>query len=238
MSKAPTFHWNGASLERTMIETHPWFNPFLAYGSPRAFPHNGIDAPAGVINACDPDRAAEDGYVVAAAVAEAMKPDATVDSIINAVVSHMDCLGGARREFTARVEKTLKIAQRCKDVFELRQPFYERLLARLDDNYWLESVPCALAMLYIAKGDVAQTIIGAVNFGRDSDTIAAIAGQLVGAFKGSDAFPQDWATQVTEANPEVDMRKLAREVCEVMAKSLRERERVAGYSAGFSTKST
>ena len=90
VSKIPTFHWNGGDLERILIETHWWFDPFEAYSNPRAFHVNGIDAPAGVINAFDPDRAAEDGYVVAAAVAEAMKPDATVDSIVNAALSHAD----------------------------------------------------------------------------------------------------------------------------------------------------
>jgi ADP-ribosylglycohydrolase len=227
VSKNPTFHWNGGALERTMIETHPWFDPFLAYSDTRPMRSIGIDAPAGVINAFDPESAAKDGYVVAAAVAEAMKPDATVDSIIDAVISHSDCLGRARREFVARVEKVLEIAKECRDVFALRQPFYERLLARTD--YWMESIPCVLAMLHIAQGDPELTIIGTVNFGRDSDTIAAIAGQLVGAFRGSDAFPEEWVRQVTEANPEVDMYQVAQEVCQVVVKILRERERSVSY---------
>ena len=227
VSETPTFHWNGGNLERTLIETHPWFDPFEAYDNPRPLRSIGIDAPAGVINSFDPEQAAKDGYVVAAAVAEAMKPDATVDSIINAAVAHADCLGGLRREFVARVEKVLKIAKECKDVSDLRQPFYERFLVKTP--YWLEYIPCVLAMLHITQGDPQLTVIGAVNFGRDSDTIAAIAGQLVGAFRGSDAFPAEWVRQVTEANPEVDMYQVAQEVYQIVVKILRERERSVNY---------
>jgi len=224
VSDAPTFHWDGGHLERTMIETHPWFDPFEAFASHRPFHIIGIDAPAGVINAFDPDRAAEDGYVVAAAVAEAMKPDACVDSIINATISRAGCLGRFRREFVARVEQVLEIASKCRDVSDLRQPFYKRFLTNAD-RYWMESVPCVLAMMRITDGDPAQTILGAVNFGRDSDTIAAIAGQIVGALKGCDALPEKWIAEVTAANPEVDMRQLAQAVSEVVIGVLRRRKR-------------
>jgi ADP-ribosylglycohydrolase len=111
VSKQPTFQWHGGELERIMIETHGWFSPCEAFRSPKPFHSNGVDAPAGLINAFDPARAAEDGYVVAAAVAEAMKPDATVESIIQAVLANAGCLGGRRREFTARVERLLDIAR-------------------------------------------------------------------------------------------------------------------------------
>jgi len=38
-----------------------------------------------------------------------------------------------------------------------------------------------------------------VNFGRDTDCLAAIAGGLAGALSGAGGIPSDWIAQVNEA---------------------------------------
>jgi ADP-ribosylglycohydrolase len=73
----------------------------------------------------------------------------------------------------------------------------------------MEMIPAALAVCYVAKDDPAAAIIGAANLGRDADTIASIAGELMGALHGVDALPAEWVEQVERLNPEPDMAEMA-----------------------------
>lgn len=56
------------------------------------------------------------------------------------------------------------------------------------------------SMYWANKDSFEECIIGAVNHGGDSDTIAAIAGGLAGARFGFDAIPKRWVKQL---NPDV-----------------------------------
>ena len=62
----------------------------------------------------------------------------------------------------------------------------------------IEELPVALGMLLVADGDYRHAVLGAVNYGRDCDSIATMAGALAGAL-GSPA-PETWAKQVSEAS--------------------------------------
>jgi ADP-ribosylglycohydrolase len=75
-----------------------------------------------------------------------------------------------------------------------------------------ETVPCSLALFYLARGSVRQAIVYAANFGRDADTIGAMTGAIGGAFQGVDGLGSDWVTKATAALPGQDelARKLAR----------------------------
>lgn len=53
-------------------------------------------------------------------------------------------------------------------------------------------------MLVVAGGDYRQAVLGAVNYGRDCDSIATMAGALSGAL-GS-PVPDDWSKTVSEAS--------------------------------------
>jgi ADP-ribosylglycohydrolase len=48
-------------------------------------------------------------------------------------------------------------------------------------------VPAALALSLLAKGDPETAIIYGANFGRDTDTIACMAGYICGAYAGLSA---------------------------------------------------
>ncbi len=48
-------------------------------------------------------------------------------------------------------------------------------------------------------GDFTDSVLTAVNMGRDADTTAAVAGALVGATRGVHAIPADWATAIAPA---------------------------------------
>lgn len=67
-----------------------------------------------------------------------------------------------------------------------------------------ESVPAALAAAHFAKGDPALAIELCANARGDTDTTAAMAGGICGAYKGWQALPEDWRSLVVKVN-NVDM---------------------------------
>jgi ADP-ribosylglycohydrolase len=75
-------------------------------------------------------------------------------------------------------------------------------------------------MLVVADGDYRPAVLGGVNYGRDSDSIATMAGAISGAMRGLPAIPADWAVAVADASrldlraPGQTMAAVAREVFE------------------------
>jgi ADP-ribosylglycohydrolase len=59
-----------------------------------------------------------------------------------------------------------------------------------------EAVPLALGLAIASNGRFEDAVLAGANIGRDADTIAAIAGSLVGAEKGIDAIPGRWIERV------------------------------------------
>lgn len=181
-------------------------------------------APVGLVNAANPAAAyaealdiagahqssygREAAGVLAAGVAAACAPGATPDSVVAA------CLSLAKDGTRAAIEKVCEEARRHTG-FEsalgpLRQavapydtvgPDYRNpsLGARRPSRlHAIEELPIALGMLTMAQGDFRQAVLGAVNYGRDCDSIATMAGALAGAL-GS-PVPKDWARTVAEAS--------------------------------------
>ena len=58
------------------------------------------------------------------------------------------------------------------------------------------------------RGDVRESIIGAVNMGNDADTVATIVGAITGTRSGIAAVPEEWTSLVERAN-DLDFRNLA-----------------------------
>ncbi|MFE7858029.1 ADP-ribosylglycohydrolase family protein [Streptomyces sp. NPDC057403] len=181
-------------------------------------------APVGLVNAADPARAyaeaidvagahqssygREAAGVFAAAVAAACAPDATPDSVVAAALSL------AKDGTRAAIEQVCEVAARHTD-FEsalgpLREavtpydtvgPDYRRpsLGARRPSRlHAIEELPVALGMVLVSGGDFRHAVLGAVNYGRDCDSIATMAGALTGAL-GS-PVPEDWSKTVAEAS--------------------------------------
>ncbi|MBU3692319.1 MAG: hypothetical protein FGM47_02220 [Candidatus Nanopelagicaceae bacterium] len=59
-----------------------------------------------------------------------------------------------------------------------------------------EAVSLAMAAVLYGAGDYVETLLFAVNLGRDADTIAAMAGAVVGAMSGYEAIPDNWKRAV------------------------------------------
>jgi hypothetical protein len=59
-----------------------------------------------------------------------------------------------------------------------------------------EAVGLAFGAFAAARGEFRESVLMAVNMGRDADTTAAVAGALAGALRGERTIPADWATTI------------------------------------------
>ena len=69
--------------------------------------------------------------------------------------------------------------------------------------------------LEFGKGDFEKTMQFIVNYGRDNDTVAAVAGMILGAKLGYKALPQELREKVLKVNKEnlgIDLEALAKEM--------------------------
>src|SRR5690606_17701071 len=57
----------------------------------------------------------------------------------------------------------------------------------------IEELPIALGMVALADGDWRDAVLGGVNYGRDADSIASMAGAITGALHGPSAIPGELA---------------------------------------------
>lgn len=205
-------------------------------------------APVGLLNIADPAGAyaeaidiagahqtsygREAAGVFAAAVAAAGTPGATIADVVDTCLDLAK--DGTRAAITAVVEAaelvgTYQEAIRTGVLRTAVRPFdtvaddyrNQGLAARLPSRvHSIEELPIALGMLTIADGDLKTAILGATNYGRDSDSIATMAGAIAGALQGDRSIPEDWLAQVREANRidlEGPVQEFARLVPEVRA---------------------
>lgn len=167
-------------------------------------------SPIGALHAGDPRQAALDtknvasilqsriGYGLdcaaaeAAAVAEAMRPEATVESVIEAAKSFVAA------PVAEVIDEAIAIAAANPDIRSVREPFFKKYgwLPAFDG---MEVLAESMALFYITQGDARLSIIGGSNFGRDTDCIACVAGAIAGAFCGASRLPKYWIDTVETA---------------------------------------
>ncbi|MGW5418991.1 ADP-ribosylglycohydrolase family protein [Streptomyces sp. NPDC003943] len=183
-------------------------------------------APVGLVNAANPAAAyaealdiagahqssygREAAGVFAAAVAAACVPGATPRSVVDTALALAKDGTRAAIEAVAEVadahqdfEPALTPLRRAVAPFDSVGPDYRApsLDARRPSRvHAIEELPIALGMLLVGAGDYRRTVLGSVNYGRDCDSIATMAGALAGALHGESAVPRDWAKQVAEAS--------------------------------------
>ncbi len=177
-------------------------------------------APVGLVNAAHPAGAyaealdvagahqssygREAAGVFAAAVAAACAPGATPDSVVAA------CLSLAKDGTREAVEKVSEEASRHTDVESALRPLREAVAPydTVGDDYRspslgarrpsrlhaIEELPVALGMVVAARGDFRHAVLGAVNYGRDCDSIATMAGAVTGALGSPvpEGGPRPW----------------------------------------------
>jgi len=218
-------------FDRTLVELARAGVPASELGRLWPFPNVVSVArashPLGLINAGDPQRAADDALEVGkvyspantpalrwaalydAAIAEACKPDATVESALGAAKrfaryrAEPNSLEGLYNTIERDIEHALELAARHTDPMGMRDAFYERYHGGGYVTYGMsqanEIVSKGLAVFTVSKGEPKAAILAAVNFGRDTDCLAAVAGGLAGALSGAQTLPPEWIAQVNEA---------------------------------------
>ncbi|MFK8912168.1 ADP-ribosylglycohydrolase family protein [Streptomyces sp. YS-3] len=197
-------------------------------------------APVGLVNAANPAGAytealevaaphqssygREAAGVFAAAVAAACAPGATAATVVET------CLSLAKDGTRAAIEAVAEAAAGHTDFesaltplrtavapFDTVGPDYRApsLGARRPSRlHAIEELPIALGMLLVADGDFRTAVLGAVNYGRDCDSIATMAGALAGALRGEGPVPAAWSEQIAEAS-RLDLYAPARALTEV-----------------------
>ncbi|MBK5093097.1 MAG: ADP-ribosylglycohydrolase family protein [Actinobacteria bacterium] len=129
----------------------------------------------------------------AAAIATALSKGATVQSVIDTARSN------ASPQMRSAIERALSASEPYSDVYSVRPALYRccRRLVTIDAR---ETIPMALAMFWLADGDPMTAVVGGANLGRDSDTIAGMAGLLSGALRGIEAIDKSIYGKVCEVN--------------------------------------
>jgi ADP-ribosylglycohydrolase len=205
-------------------------------------------APVGIANAGAPEGAyvealdltaahqssygREAAAVLAASVAEALRPDATVDSVVSvatvlakdatrsaieAVVDAASALDGWRHGGLAALRAAVARFDTVGEHYAQPGP-----IARTPSRvHAIEELPVALGLLVATRGDYAETVLGGVNYGRDSDSVASMGGALAGALGSS--VRRDWVDEVGEAS-KLDLEEPGRTMAQV-AQEIFERDR-------------
>ena len=200
----------------------------------RLWPFNNVVSMArashtlGIINAGDPLGAAQDVYDVGlvyagemtfalrwaalydAAIAHALTPDATVESVLETALTFADYRGQKGTPYAGydtikrEIERALEIAaQHVGNPLAMRDTFYEIY----DGGRYIvysasqanEVVAKGLAIFAASRGDTRKALLTAVNFGRDTDCLAAVAAGLAGALSGAMSLDPAWIAQVNKA---------------------------------------
>jgi len=152
------------------------------------------------------DDAFEWGGVYNAALALAVLPGATINSVIEGALKY------ATPDMRKEIEYGLSIAGRYSNPMD--KGFREELNKMYEDpespycaskritkyigSSIYENVTCSFAILKASKGNVELAVRIANNRGRDTDCTAASAGGLAGALTGTSTIPEEWIKKLDE----------------------------------------
>lgn len=189
-------------------------------------------APVGIVNAGHPVAAAaqateiaslvhvtdnafcqDAAAAVAASIAAALAPGATVDSIIDAALKSVR--GWSAEEMRDLIVAALDLARSATDFGTFRTAYHQRFRRSVicDSR---ETIPATFGIVWMAKGDPSVATAMGANFGRDCDTIACMAGGICGALQG--VTPSN-AAVINQLSPGVRdaQRTLAARLCDLAA---------------------
>lgn len=166
--------------------------------------------PIGIINAGNPRQAALDARdiarlvqpahglgwdypaAVAAGIAEALRPGADVQSVVQAAIADV------RSEVRDGILEDVALAQGKKDLWELRTALQARYGAQ-DHRLGHILLGTAFAIFTHVAGNPREAIMAGVNMGIDTDCVSAVAAGLCGALSGTAQLPPEWIETVDRA---------------------------------------
>jgi ADP-ribosylglycohydrolase len=135
------------------------------------------------------------GQAIAAAVASAM----TASSWETVLEAGRAAVPGD--SWSARmIDRAVAIGRSAPSARGAVDELYEQL--SIFHYPWADVAPEATALTFgvfaAARGEYVDAVLGGVNVGRDSDTIAAMAGAMAGALHGAQAVPERWRERINE----------------------------------------
>jgi ADP-ribosylglycohydrolase len=179
-------------------------------------PGDPIAAVEDAIIACTPthftDVAVSGACAVAAAIAQALTPNTTLEEIVNIAVWAADV--GLRRGspwLGASVARKIDFAVRLATDVNVNdsdriQNLYDLIGSTLATA---DAVPCAFGILAMADGDPVEAAIYAAALSGDADTVGAMACAIAGAWRSVDAIPLEHIEILRQANPQYDFEETA-----------------------------
>jgi ADP-ribosylglycohydrolase len=201
-------------------------------------------APVGIANAGDPDGAyaeavdiagahqssygREAAGVFAAAVAAAAAAGADATAVVQACLrlakdGTRDAIAAVAEAASGHTDVLAAIPalRAAVEPYDSVGPDYRAPLLdsrRPSRTRSIEELPVALGMALVSGGEFRAAVLGAVNYGRDADSVASMAGAVTGALGGRGGIPAEWAEAVSAASridlitPGVVMAEVAREI--------------------------
>ena len=235
----PELETTSVGLQRVFL-AEKWLVARLFYGhvDPREAGVGNIvncgaamySAPIGIANAGNPDGAyaeaidiagahqssygREAAGVFAATVAAALRPGASVETVVGAALRLAK--DGTHAAIDAVTDAATRLPAGTIDVTPLRPVMapFDTLGEQYRDPglgarrpsriHSIEELPLALGCVVASGGEYRQAVLAATNYGRDSDSIATMAGAICGALHGIEAVPKDWRETVAE-NSRLDL---------------------------------
>lgn len=173
--------------------------------------------------------------VTGIAIAAATKPGATVNSVIGAI---LEIRPGWDPGVAREIDRGLKQTASCRDFREMRKAF-DAIYSGAGTPYAFSSanevVTKAVCIFRMARGNPKDAVIAAVNMGRDTDCLAAVAGGIAGALTGGEPMPSEWIRQcdyATTLNRFTNSQRTLRQHGDGLYEAFRARlERMKAYTA-------
>lgn len=175
--------------------------------------------------------------VFAAMVASAVAPGATVEDVVSAAleIAHDGTLAALRAVVDAfdgwttvptTDEEERALARKVREVvapFDSVGPEYRQMsmdARRPSRTKAIEELPAALGFVLGHRGDFRGAVLGAVNYGRDADSIAVMAGAITAGLGGTEVVPTEWLDEIERAS-RTDVRATGRLMGQVAGDILR-----------------
>jgi ADP-ribosylglycohydrolase len=193
-------------------------------------------APIGAANACDPKAAYDEAIAfasghqesfgleaagaMAAAVAAAFSPGATIETVVDAVIGLAK--DGTRAAIAELAELARDLRRRNTDHAGVAAAFHAAIAryspsgddvnhlphkaGRLSGAYQpsrlhaIEELPLALGFCLFNGGDFRKSIEDGINSGRDTDSIGVMAGAILGALHGEEVVEPADRERLDQAN--------------------------------------
>jgi hypothetical protein len=158
-------------------------------------------------------------------VADALRPGATPESVVATCLrlakdgtrTAIESVAAAAAELDGWREGGLAALRAAFAPYDSVGERYSmpELNARIPSRlHSIEELPIALGLVVACGGDSTEAILGGVNYGRDSDSVASMAGALAGAL--GNAPRRDWVEEISAAS-KIDVEEAGRTMAEVAA---------------------